>query len=60
MKGNCTVRLGQTADDSTFTVLKPVDRVAHKDGSFPCGRESSRLETVLVQFPNIACDSCTL
>ena len=60
LKGNCTVRLGNTADDTNFRVLTPLDKVSSQDGSFPCGRESTRLETVEVRFPNMACDSCTL
>jgi hypothetical protein len=58
--GNCTVRLGQSADDRAFSVLKPIDKVSNKDGAFACGRESAKLETVQVKVPNIACDSCTI
>lgn len=58
--GNCTIRLGQGPDDKAFSLLKPTDKVTNKDGGFACGRESSKLDTVTVRVPNIACDSCTL
>jgi hypothetical protein len=59
--GNCTIRIGESADENDFKVLFPLDRSANKKGSFPCGREESGLEGKEVKFPaNYTCDQCII
>ena len=61
LKGNCTIRIGEGADEDNFKVLMPLDKTANKKGYFPCGREETALEGKEVKFPaNFTCDSCTL
>ena len=61
LKGNCTIRLGQGADEEDFTVLIPLDKSANVNGSFPCGREETGIEGKEVKIPsNMTCDSCVI
>lgn len=55
--GNCTIRLGNSADEDEFTVLFPLDKSADSKGSFPCGREETGIDGKEVRVPaNLTCD----
>ena len=59
--GNCTLRMGQGADEDDFFVLHPLDKSGDKYGSFPCGREETGVEGKEIKIPsNITCDQCVI
>ena len=58
--GNCTVRFGTGLDENEFTVLKPRDGSADKDGAFPCGRNAGYEGKEFRMPKGQTCSSCTL
>lgn len=61
LTGNCTIRMGNSADEDELQVLFPTDKSADSKGSFPCGRAETGIEGKEVKLPsNITCDQCAL
>ena len=59
--GNCTVKISNgRQDEESFQLLKPVDDVVNKDGSFNCGREKGFENKEFILPEDYECDGCTL
>lgn len=58
--GLCSIRLSRGFDFDHFQPLSPMG-VQTTNGRFPCGRNATYMERVIVEFPkDFTCDECTL
>jgi len=61
LKGNCTLRIADSPQESHLKTLTPLDGSADEHGSFPCGRIDTGFEAKEVRLPSgVSCDSCIL
>ena len=59
--GNCTVKISNGKQDiDSFKLLKPVDGIINKDGSFKCGRDKGFEHREFILPEDYECDGCTL
>lgn len=61
VKGNCTIRIGNSPNEDKMILLRPLDGSADENGYFLCGRQETSFEGKEVRLPrDISCDSCIL